>query len=149
MNKIKEKIKKIPTFVWILAVIILVGIFLRAYNFHDWLEFRNDQSRDAFLVRDVIDGNLAWPLLGPKMSFTGTLYNSDEANAFHLGPMYYYFQIISAKIFGDYPDKLAYPDLLFSILSIPLLYFFLNIYFSRKLSLSLTGLYAISDYFIH
>jgi 4-amino-4-deoxy-L-arabinose transferase-like glycosyltransferase len=68
--------------------------------------------------------------------------------AFHLGPVYYYFQIISAKIFGDQPDKLAYPDLLFSILSIPLLYFFLKIYFSRNLSLGLAGLHAISAYFI-
>lgn len=31
----------------ILAVIILIGIFLRGYHFHDWLQFRGDQVRDA------------------------------------------------------------------------------------------------------
>jgi 4-amino-4-deoxy-L-arabinose transferase-like glycosyltransferase len=56
---------------------------------------------------------------------------------------------MSAKVFGDYPDRLAYPDVFFSILSIPLFYLFLKIYFSKNLSLSITAVYAVSAYFIH
>ena len=141
-NILQNKIKSVPKKVWILLGIIILGIFLRTYNFHDWLQMKSDQIRDAILVRDVITGRTPWPLLGPTVDGTGAdkLYN--------LGPIYYYFQIISAKIFGDYPDKLAYPDLLFSILSIPLMYFFLKRYFSENLSLALTGLYSISFFAI-
>lgn len=149
IEKVYGSLKKNWKTIAIFSAIFIVAVFLRTYNFHDWLEFRYDQARDAHIVNDVITSKSAWPLMGPKMSYTGLASNNDEAGAFRLGPIYYYFQIISAKIFGDSPDKLAYPDVLFSILSVPLLYFFLKIYFNRKLSLGLTGLYAISAYFIH
>ncbi|MDR3559724.1 MAG: glycosyltransferase family 39 protein [Candidatus Pacebacteria bacterium] len=144
MEKIKKKIKKIPTSILILTVIVLVGIFLRTHNFHAWLEFDNDQARDAALVSDVVTGKTAWPLLGPTMKGT----NDSSENLFHVGPMYYYFEIISAKIFGNYPDKLAYPDLIFSILTIPLFYYFLKKYFSANLSLALAGLWTFSYFAI-
>lgn len=127
---------------WILGFIIIIGIFLRTYRFHDWLEFQSDEARDATLIHEIVTGKSAWPLLGPWMGGTGI--NGTEENSYRLGPIYYYFQIISAKIFGDYPDKLAYPDLLFSILSIPLFYLFFKKYFSDNLSLGLAGLYAFS-----
>ncbi len=127
-----------------LAAILLLGIFLRVYHFHDWLNFEQDQSRDAVLTDNVISGKIAWPLLGPSMRKS----NSTGGELFHLGPIYYYFQIISAKIFGNYPDKLAYPDLLFGILTILLLYYFFKKYFSANLSLTLIGLYTISYYAI-
>jgi len=148
MKKIIEKIKKNKFELIILSIIIIVGIFLRTYNFHDWLEFRGDQSRDAYLADQVISGKSSWPLTGPFMSYSGD-GDHVETNSFHMGPIYYYFQIISAKIFGNYPDRLAYPDVFFSILSIPLFYFFLRTYFGKNLSLSLTGLYSISAYLIH
>ena len=129
-----EKIKKIPVYVWILAIILLAGIFLRTYDLHGWLKFRDDQARDASLVSHVADGKTSWPLLGPYMSYSG-LGDHDETNSFHLGPIYYYFQIISAKAFGNYADKSAYPDVFFGVLSIFLLYIFLKIYFKRDLSL--------------
>ncbi|MEI8096985.1 MAG: glycosyltransferase family 39 protein, partial [Candidatus Moraniibacteriota bacterium] len=124
----------------ILLMILCVGIFLRTYQFHDWLDFKSDQSRDALLVSDVIDGKTSWPLLGAVMD--GSAETTDKQ--FRIGPFYYYFQIISAKIFGNYPDVLAYPDLLFSILSILLFFFFLRKYFNQKIALLLCGLYSIS-----
>lgn len=107
---------------------------------------KSDQTRDAMLVHEVMIGNSSWPLLGPTVDGTGR--GIAVENLFHLGPIYYWFEIISAKIFGDYPDKLAYPDLLFSILSIPLFYLFFKKYFSENLSLALTGLYSISFFSI-
>jgi 4-amino-4-deoxy-L-arabinose transferase-like glycosyltransferase len=138
LKYLQNKIKKIPIHIWILLVIIVVGIFLRTYHFHDWLRFSMDQSRDAFIISDVLDGKTAIPLLGPLAGGT----------SFHLGPAYYYFSLLSAKIFGNYPDKMAYPSLIFSILAIPLLFLFLREYFSKHISLSITGVMSFSYFFI-
>lgn len=133
-----EKIRLVPKWVWILGVIMLVGIFLRAYDFHDWLHFGSDQARDAMLIENVLNNTASWPLLGADASNTH----------FKLGPIYYYFQIISGEIFGSDVAALAYPDLFFSILAIPLFYFLIRKYFRENLSLALTGLYTISFYTI-
>jgi len=145
IGNLKLLIKKVPKHIWILVLIVMIGIFLRTYHFHSWLEFRADQVRDANLAEQVVRGESSWPLFGPHMNRSG----ESKGTFYHLGPIYYYFQIISAKIFGDYPQVLAYPDVFFAILSMPLLYLFLRIYFSKNLSLSLTALYSVSSYFIH
>lgn len=127
-----------------LVVIFSIGVFLRAYNFHDWLLFELDQVRDASLVDRVLQGTEEWPLLGPTMRGSG----ETKETLFRVGPIYPYFQIVSAKIFGSNPDALAYPDFFFSVFSIPLLYLFLKRYFVSIISLELTGLYAISFFSI-
>ncbi|NTW27256.1 MAG: hypothetical protein HGA36_02960 [Candidatus Moranbacteria bacterium] len=141
--QMKATVEKIKSFLgskkilWlILGIIIAVGIFLRTYHFHDWLRFNMDQGRDAVLISNVVDGSTPIPLIGPKAGGT----------EFKLGPMPYYFQIISAKLFGNFPDKMAYPDLISSILCIPLLFFFLQKYFTGSLSIALTGLFSLSFY---
>lgn len=135
MGKIIGKIGK---YIWILLAIVAVGIFLRTYDFHDGVRFNADQARDASLVEAVVSGEESWPLLGPKAGGTD----------FKLGPVFYQFQIFSAMIFGSGPDKVAYPDLIFAILSIPLFYFLFKKYFDGRLALSLTALYAVSFYAI-
>jgi 4-amino-4-deoxy-L-arabinose transferase-like glycosyltransferase len=135
-NSFLEKLKNIPRYWFMLAAIVAVGIFLRTWNHHDWLRFNADQGRDAALVSSVADGTSSWPLLGPKAGGT----------QFKLGPAFYYFEIISAKIFGNAPDKMAYPDLFTSILCIPLLFFFLKKYFEKYTSLALTAIFAASAY---
>jgi hypothetical protein len=140
----KFNLKKIPKNVWLLIVIIAVAIFLRTYEFHDWLTFERDQARDAMMVSDVLEGGRDWPLLGATMKDS----QDKEGNLFSIGPIYYHMQIISAKIFGNHPDKLAYPDLFFSIMSIPLFYIFLRKYFSINISLALSGIYSISFFAI-
>jgi len=131
---LKKKLGKVPKRIWVLILIIVIGFFLRTYHFRDWLEFNPDQARDATVVENVLNGQSSWLILGPEAGNT----------RFDLGPWFYHLEIISAKIFGNAPDKLAYPDLLFSILAIPLFYLFLKKYFSSYLSLALTGLYAVS-----
>jgi hypothetical protein len=117
------------------AGVIALAIFLRVWHFHDWLFFKMDQARDALLAKQALEKGIGWlPLLGPKAGGT----------AVDLGPAFYYFQYFSAFIFqSSHPAILAYPDLLFSILSIPLFYFFLKKYFSRDWSMILVGLYAV------
>ena len=134
MINFKKIINKIPYSTWILLGIILIGIFLRTYNFHDWLRFNADQSRDAEVVSNSLEGKSSLPLLGPKAGGT----------EFRLGPIFYYFQTASAAFFGNQPDKMAYPDLFFSILSIPLLFLFLRKLFSERIALSSTAIYSLS-----
>lgn len=133
MENSYTKNKKI---VWILAAIILAGLFLRVWRHDDLTRFNPDQSRDAALVRGVVEDGEAWPLLGPKAGGT----------EFRLGPAFYWFEIISAKIFKNLPADISYPDLLFSILTIPLLYFFLRKYFDKNISLAATAVFAVSFY---
>ncbi len=115
--------------------VIALAIFLRVYNFSDWLFFKMDQSRDALLIRQALEQGPGWlPFLGPRAG--GTDLN--------LGPAFYYFQYISAALFqSSHPAVLAYPDLLFGILSIPLFYLFAKKYFSRDWSMILASLYAL------
>ncbi len=131
MNDYLKKNWKIIVF----AAVIALAIFFRVYHFHDWLFFKMDQARDATTIKNAFMNGPGWlPLLGPKAG--GTSVN--------LGPAFYYFQYISAVIFQSVsPPVLAYPDLFFSILSIPLLYLFLKKYFSRDWSMVLAGLYAL------
>ncbi len=137
-KKIKDSIKATPKNVLILMGIILFGIFLRTYHFHDWLRFNADQSRDAAVVSDFIEGRSSLPLLGPKAGGT----------EFKLGGAFYYLQITSAKIFGNAPDKMAYPDLATSILAIPLLFLLFKRAFKENIALILTSILGVSIFAI-
>lgn len=130
--KFIQKLKEHKTAVIFLAI-MLVAIFLRTYKFHDWLRFSVDQSRDAKIISSMIEGKSEFPLVGPKAGTT----------IFLLGPAYYYFSYVAAKIFGNYPDKMAYPSLIFAILSLPLLFLFLREYFNEKISLILFALASV------
>ena len=120
----------------VFGIVLLVGIGFRTYRFHDFLRFNADQSRDATLASEVLAGTAPWPALGPKAGGT----------EFRLGSIFYSFQIVSAKLFGDTPDAMAYPDLLTSFLAIPLLFFLLRKYFNTKTSLGLAAVFALSYY---
>lgn len=117
------------------AAVILLATYLRIWHFHDWLFFKMDQARDAFLTKQVYDFGPGWlPLLGPKAG--GTKLN--------LGPVFYYFQYLPTVLFhSTSPQVMAYPDLFFSILSIPLFYLLLKKYFDRSWSMILASAYAL------
>jgi 4-amino-4-deoxy-L-arabinose transferase-like glycosyltransferase len=122
----------------ILGVILFVAIFLRTYHFHEWLHFGSDQVRDLVLVEGVVEHGNPWPTLGADASNTH----------FKLGPVYHYFQIISLMLFGVSAPAMAYPDVFFSLLSIPLFFVLLRKCFEENLALALTLLYAFSYYSI-
>ena len=120
-----------------LFFIIALGAFLRTYNFHDWLRFNADQARDASVARTMVEKNDI-PLLGPVAGGT----------EFRIGPISIYFQFLGAWLFGATPDRMAYADLLFGILSVPLIFLFFREYFSRNIALSSAALYAVSFFAI-
>jgi hypothetical protein len=123
----------------VLSLIILLGAFLRLYHFSDWLHFELDQSRDAKVIDLALEegiGNL--PLLGPKAA----------GSFLRLGPAFYYFQYLSALVFGATPSGMAMIMAIFGIGAIPLFYFLVKRYFANKLSLALTFLFSISLFLI-
>jgi 4-amino-4-deoxy-L-arabinose transferase-like glycosyltransferase len=125
--------------VFALVAIIGLGIFLRVYNFSSWLHFELDQARDARVIDAALRGSAAdLPLLGPKAG--GTFLR--------LAPGFYYLEYLSALIFGESPAGMAGFVVVFSILSLPLFYFFLRRYFPKPLSLGLTLLFSVSAYFV-
>ena len=138
-----ENLKRIirnPTF-WIFLVIFAGGIFVRTYHFNDWLYFKMDQSRDAFLVKGSLEsGLLGLPLLGPRV---GAIHLAH--GLLRVGPIFYYFQYLAGMVFHSTEAYVfAYPDLFFSLLTIPLLFFFVRLYFSPRHSLMILAMYTFS-----
>lgn len=124
-----------------LFVIMVVAIFVRTYKFDDWLYFKMDQSRDALLISNAVENGPQYlPLLGARV---GAL--KLKHGFLRLGPIYYYFQYAAGVIFhSTQPYVFAYPDLFFSILAIPLLFFLVRLYFSKRNALLITAMYALS-----
>ncbi len=135
-----KRIARNPTF-WIFLVIFVGGIFVRTYHFNDWLYFKMDQSRDAFLVSGSMQtGLLGLPLLGPRV---GAIHLAH--GLLRVGPIFYYFQYLAGMLFHSTEAYVfAYPDLFFSILTIPLLFFFARLYFSPRHSLMILAMYTFS-----
>lgn len=119
----------------ILVIIIAVGVLLRVYNFDNWLIMKGDQVRDAILIERAYEkGPGELPLLGPRAG--GSLLR--------LGPVFYYFQYLSAVIFKEAsPPVLVYPNLIFSILAVAIFYFLSRKYFSQNISLALTAIFSV------
>lgn len=135
-----EKKDKIIIFIAVVAI-MFAAFAIRFYNFHDWLYFKMDQSRDANLIGNAVKfGPEYLPLLGPRAGATDV-----ESGYLRLGPAFYYFQYFSGKLFNSTnPDVFAYPDLFFSIAVLPLIFLFLRLYFSRRHSLFILVMYAFS-----
>ncbi|KKP72503.1 MAG: hypothetical protein UR65_C0014G0016 [Candidatus Moranbacteria bacterium GW2011_GWE2_35_164] len=88
---------KITKSILILVIIIVIGAFLRLYDFNDLLRFNNDQVRDAQII-DAMHSGENFPLFGPKAG--GTKFN--------LGGAFYYLEYLSGAIFGFSPAGIAF-----------------------------------------
>lgn len=105
------KAKQLRPIEWVVVGAILIGAFLRLWNFPNTLEFLGDQGRDAMIVADIFKkGDPV--LIGPVTS-TGNMY---------LGPLYYYF--MAPFLWLSYPSPLgpAYAVAALSILTTVLMY---------------------------
>jgi hypothetical protein len=127
---------KINIKIAVLLLIIIVGFFLRAYKFSDWMIFKGDSFRDAILISKAYEnGPRELPLLGPKAG--GTILRT--------GPIFYYFEYLATIIFqSNEAPVFAYPVLFFSLLSMPLAFIFFRKYFNQTWSLLLTGIFSVS-----
>ncbi|EKD46420.1 MAG: hypothetical protein ACD_67C00242G0001 [uncultured bacterium] len=126
---------------FIVAVVLMlaIGVFLRAYNFADWQHFELDQSRDAKVIDLAVENGAGdLPLLGPKAA----------GSFLRLGPIFYYFGFVSAKIFGNTPQGIAVISLIFSCLTLPLFYLFARRFFTQKISLMLLAVFSSSFFLV-
>ena len=124
-------------YVWALVVIVLVGAFLRVYQFEPWLHFELDQSRDALVIDRGFAGSFFdLPLLGPKAG--GTFLR--------LGPAFYYLQYLSGLVFGADPAGIAFFVPLLGTVAIVFVYLLLRRAFTRFESLALSLLFSVSVY---
>ncbi len=139
MQKIIEHVKKNRLLWCALLLICAVSVFLRVYHFSSWLHFELDQARDVFVIYDAVHSGIGdIPLHGPQA----------RGRELYLGPIFYYFQYGSALLFGVSPESAALPDLLFSILAVPLFYMFARLFFARPISVLLTGLVSVSLFLV-
>lgn len=101
-----------PIWLVVLVITLLIGAFLRLWNFDSTLQFLGDQGRDALIAKRILVDHRP-VLIGPVTS-TGNMY---------LGPLYYYFMVPFLAM--TYPSPLgpAYAVAVFSILSLFLLYY--------------------------
>jgi len=140
MRKLFDVLKKQWALV-VLLVIISGAVFVRVHKFDEWLYFKMDQSRDALLMTTAVEKGPGYlPLLGPRVGAVKL-----QHGFLRVGPIYYYFQYLSGKIFNaTTPPVFAYPDLFFSIAVLPALYLFVRLYFNKRHSLFITAMYAFS-----
>ncbi len=142
MNKNRRKY-------WLMGVfvIIIMTALLRGWHLGEFVLFRADQARDAYLIKDVLDyGPGYFKLLGPKAG--ASVVVDDIKGAFKLGPVYNYLQFFGVVLSGGRdPVGLVLVDFLLSLFAIGLFYYFLRFFFSKKLSLLITVLF-VSSYFL-
>lgn len=132
-------LSKKSLYILLFLLALAIGIFLRSYNFSEWMHFELDQARDSLIISNAYENGAGeLTLLGPRAR--GTF--------FRMGPIFYYFEYISAKIFGNTPPMMAYSVLFFSSLSLPLFYFFCRRYFGKKISLTLLFLFSVSIFLV-
>lgn len=119
----------------LIALAIAVGVITRLVAVFHYVTFDigpdPDQIRDAFVVMNMWQGDL--PTLGPKAYGAGL-------GGFHILPLYYYL-FFPFTLLGQTPAIQAFPNALFSFLSIPLFIFLIyrlleNVRSSKRLFLS-------------
>lgn len=139
IEKVKGELKKYKYVYVAVFFIFVLGVFLRVYNFSDLLVIKSDQARDALIIDQVrLNGIEGVPLVGPQIGGT----------ELKMGPIFYYFQIFSGKIFQFSLESLAYPDLFFGILTILLSFLFFRKFFILKVTLFLTALVSVSLFLV-
>ncbi len=121
----------------ILALIMVMGIFLRSWDYASTLHFELDQARDMYVVHDAMTTG-QWPVYGPMA----------RGSELFLGPLFYYGQIITGKIFGVRPEVIAFAETILSILVLPLVFVLARRTFSLQTAISVTAIVASSAFFV-
>lgn len=114
-------------------LIMVVASFLRLYRFEMYLEFLDDQGRDALIIKKMLIDHTP-TLLGPGTS-VGKMY---------LGPLYYYAMIPFLAMTYPEPTGPAFAMAVFGILTVALLYVWGRKFIGDRAALIATALYAVS-----
>ena len=133
MSKLLTKIKNNKTEFLLLIAILALASFLRFYHLNDFLHFANDEGRDAFVIKEMVEEGII-PLLGPEVSI----------GHFHLGPIFYYFLFPFFWFGNNQPVSGAIMTALFGIASVYLLWRLTKKFLSKEAGLFAAFLYTTS-----
>ncbi|MBI3379841.1 glycosyltransferase family 39 protein [Candidatus Gottesmanbacteria bacterium] len=112
----------------IILSIILIGLFLRLWNFPNLFYFAIDEEKAAYIITQITQGKHL-PTVGHPSSI-----------GFRLGPLLYYFIAPFYKLFGPNPIVWGYLSVFASIISMYLIY-----QIGKKLN-KITGIFALILY---
>ena len=133
MKKIEKFLKSFYRFETLtLVAILILAAFYRLYRIADYMTFLGDEGRDVLVVYNILHGKLT--LLGPTSSVGG----------FFLGPIYYYFMAPFLWLFNYNPVGPAVMVGLAGIFTVWFLYKFCSVFFSKKVAIFASIIYAIS-----
>src|SRR3989337_2451790 len=130
---VKNWIKANPKETAILALILLLGAFLRLYKISEYMTFLGDEGRDVIIVRRLLAYGDFF-LIGPGTSI-GEMY---------LGPLYYYMMAPAHFLAGFSPVGPAIQIALLGVVTIALVYFIGQEWFGKWGAALGAFLYAIS-----
>ncbi len=131
MKKFLNFFKNNPQLIFIIWA-FLVGFFLRVFRLPDFISYHQDQVRDLFYVQNYFEqGKII--LLGPKAS----------VGDFFLPPFWYYLMSI-AYFFSSSPVAPAFIVVVLESLTTLFIYLFCEKFFSQKVAIFASILYAVS-----
>jgi len=133
MGKIKSFIIQNKLELVLLALILIVGAFLRLYKIGGYMTFLGDEGRDVIIVRRLLIEHHP-PLIGPGTSI-GNMY---------LGPAYYYMMAIPLLIANFNPVGPAIFIALLGLVTIFFVWYVIREWFGNAGALVGSFLYAIS-----
>lgn len=129
----KEKIVNLLKRNWILILVLLVGAIFRLYKINEYMTFLGDEGRDVIVVRNLL--KFGDPILiGPGTSVGGM----------YLGPIYYYFMAPFLFLANYSPVGPAVAVALLGVATIYFVYLAGKKWFSEKVGIIASILYAIS-----
>ena len=114
-------------------LILLLALFLRIYRLDSLTTFGGDQGQDFLVVKDMVLYH-KWTLLGIKTS----------GYAFFQGPIYLYMLFPFFLVFNLNPISGAIAAIFYSIVTIIILYFLCVKFFSKRIAIISSLLYAVS-----
>lgn len=119
---------------WIPIILICcLAAYLRLYKISEYMTFLGDEGRDVLVVkRMIVDGKFT--LLGPTASVGG----------FFMGPIYYYFMAPFLWAWKLNPVGPAIMVALFGIATVYLTYLAGSRWFSKRVGIIASALYAVS-----
>lgn len=133
INSLKRFVRENPKEVLVVAIILIVGAFLRLYRIGEYMTFLGDEGRDVIVVRRLLV--YADPILiGPGTSI-GNMY---------LGPLYYYMMAPALLLANFSPVGPAVQVAILGVLTILLIWYVAKKWFGIIPAILAAALYAIS-----
>lgn len=129
----KTNKEKNPKSLILLAVILIIAAFLRAYRLNELMVFTSLQGREFLVARDALLSNKL-PLVGVESAASGVFQ----------GPIYTWLLMLSFSIFGLRPEPVAMIAALVGILVVWIIYILTEKYWGTSAAVVASLIFATS-----